>query len=403
MDPTDRGGAPAAEIPDRQRTVLRAPRVEFDLSALALGAGGWLAYQWSWPALAAILSVPEVDKVPSWLGLRTEFFQRTLAWTGMPFREHVLSLVGASSIVRPGERPGELRMFSIELPWWKYVVVAAWLLVLWSIVAGSIGRVYAVRMARDRSIGASEGLAFAFGNLRELLLAPLFVLAAAGTFLAVGAFAGAVVAIPVAGPFLQIALQPLAILAALAVTLFAIGGIFGFPILQAAIATERNGFLDAVSRTFSYVFTRPLTYLVSMTLVVLIASVVAAFGAAMIAIALRSMSFGASWAADASAPHDAVRALRDGTLFAQGPAAVLGWPQVDKASGVDAMRVYVAWAVTAFASIVIHGFVLSYFVGGIADTYFLLRKEVDGIDEGEVYVEGEEATLGEPLPGEPRP
>jgi hypothetical protein len=66
------------------------------------------------------------------------------------------------------------------------------------------------------------------------------------------------------------------------------------------------------------------------------------------------------------------------------------------------MSVYVAWAFTAFAAILIHGYVLSYFVGGITDTYFLLRREVDGIDDGEVYAEDAQASLGEPLPGEPR-
>jgi hypothetical protein len=63
--------------------------------------------------------------------------------------------------------------------------------------------------------------------------------------------------------------------------------------------------------------------------------------------------------------------------------------------------IYVSWGVTVLAALVVHGWVLSYFVGGLTDTYFLLRREVDGIDDGEVYTEGAEATLGEPVAGEP--
>ncbi len=386
-----------AETAERQRTVLRAPRVDFDLSALALGAFGWLAYQLSWPALASILAVPEVGGVPAWIGLRSAFFDRVLGWTGLPYTNHIHGLVGSLGQIRLRDGPA----YDPQLPWWKYAVVGVWLLVLWSIVAGAISRVYAVRIARDESIGAGEGLSFSISNLKQFLLAPLFVAAAAALFLGLAAAAGAASAIPGAGPFLQIVMQPLALVAALVVLILAIGGIFGLPVMQAALATEKNGTLDAISRTFSYVFTKPVAYLVSVVLVTVVAGVIAAFGAALIAIAARAMMFGASWASDPSAPIDAARAIGGGIDVGMKPGGVLGWPQVEKFDGLPVMWVYVAWAITALATIVVNGYVLSYFVGGLTDTYFLLRREVDGIDDTEVYVEGAEASLGEPLAGEP--
>lgn len=390
-----------AETAERQRTVLRAPRVEFDLSALVLGAFGWLAYQLSWPALASLLAV-DGGGVRAWEALRNDFFWLVLGWMRLPFTEQVFLLVGARPmLVSPG-KPGELAtIHSLDLPWWKYVVVGVWMLVLWSVVAGAISRVYAVRIARDESIGAGQGLAFSIANLRAYLQAPLFVAAAAGFFLGLAALAGAASAIPGAGPFLEIVLHPLALVAGLVVLVIALGGIFGFPVMQAALATERNGTLDAISRTFSYVFTKPVAYLVSVVLVTVVAGVISAFGAAFLGIVERAMVFGASWASDPAAPIDAGRAIGAGINVGMQSGGVLGWPHTDKFDGLPLVWVYVAWAFTALATIVVNGYVLSYFVGGLTDTYFLLRREVDGIDDTEVYVEGAEATLGEPLAGEP--
>jgi hypothetical protein len=394
-----------AEPVERSRTVLRAPRVEFDLSALVLGAGGWLAYQWSWPALAALLQVPD-GKFRSWEALRNQFFGKVLGRLGLPFTDHIADLAGAHwPMFLPPQKAGDaITAYSVPLEKWKYAVVAAWLLVLWSVVAGAIARVYAVRIARDESIGATDGLAFSFANLRAFLQAPLFVAAAAGLFLGLAALAGAGSAIPGVGAFLEILLHPLALVAGLIVVVMAAGGIFGFPIMQAALATERNGTLDAISRTFSYVFTKPVAYIASVSIVTLVSSVILAFGGAFIGITQRAMTFGAGWNADPSAPIDAERAIRDGTIFGASGDGVLGWPHVvEKLDGVPHVWIYVSWAFTVIAALAVHGWVLSYFVGGLTDTYFLLRREVDGIDDGEVYTEGAEATLGEPLAGEPAP
>lgn len=391
-----------AEPGERQRTVLRAPRVEFDLSALVLGALGWLAYQWIWPALASLLSVPE-GRVRPWDALRNEFFGRLLNWLGLPYTDHIGALVGARWPMRlPPEKEGDkFTDYALDLPVWKLAVVGVFLLVLWSVVAGAISRVYAVRFARDESIGAGDGLAFSFGNLKAFLMAPLFVATAAALCLGVAALAGAGSAIPGAGPFLQIVLHPLAIVASLLALVLAIGGVFGLPMTQAALATERNGFLDAVSRTYSYVFTRPVSYVVCVGIVTGVAGVIAAFGNAFQLMTLRAMTFGASWAADSTAPIDAPRALFGGIAFGVTPEAALGWPQVEKVSGLPLVWIYVAWAFSVLTAAIVNGFVLSYFVGGLTDTYFLLRRDVDGIDDSEVFVEGAHAKLSDPLPDEP--
>jgi hypothetical protein len=405
-----------AEPAERQRTVLRAPRVEFDLSALALGAGGWLAYQWTWPALASVLAVEPAaptgagvvaSPIPSWHVLRWEFFHRLLGWIGLPFTNFVEDLAGApGAVLLKATKDGKETPFvyqladpaRAELAVWKLVVVGAWLLVLWSIVAGAVSRVYAVRIARDESIGAGDAVAFSVGNLASFVKAPLFVAAAAAFFFGLAALAGAGTAIPTAGAFLGVVLHPLALLAGLVVTIIAVGGIFGLPVMHAALATERNGALDAISRTFSYVFTRPVAYVVAVGIVAAVAAVIVQFGLAFVGLATRAMQFGGSW------NQDAVGALGSGATFALQPGGVMGWPHFSNPESVPlaaAVGVYVAWFVTAAAWTLINGFALAYFVGGLTDTYFLLRRDVDGIDDSEVYVEGETQSLGDPIVGEP--
>jgi hypothetical protein len=374
-----------AETPERQRTVVRIPRVEFDLSALAAGAIGWLAYQGSWSLLASMLGAGGGGE------LRGRFAARLVEWMGLPF------LAAALDAPRMAASP----FGGGGLPAWKFAVVAGWMLVLWSVVAGAIARIYAMRIARDESIGLTDAFGFAFSNLKQFVLAPVFVAAAGVFFLGLAALAGALSAIPGVGPFVQVAAHPLALLAGLVVIVIAAGGVFGLPLMQSALAAERNGTLDAISRTFSYVFTRPVAYIVSCGLVALVCRVIDAFGGAFLDITTRAMRFGAGWNTHPADSIDADRAIGWGALAGRDDSALFAWPDPQRAEGLPVVGFYVAWFMTALAAIAVHGYVLAYFVGGLTDVYFMLRRDVDGIDEGEVYAEGAEPSLGAPVAGEP--
>ncbi len=401
---------------ERRRTVLRAPRVDFDLSALALGSVGYLAYQWIWPALAAVLQVQPTTiapsggppaTVPAAVGLKWEFFSKVFGFLGIPYGGRIFEFLGVQTGVQAQEGGKSAvypfpQFLKADVDAWKLVVTGLALLVLWSIVGGAISRVYAVRTARDESIGAGDGLAFSMGNLRSFLQAPLFVIAAAALFFGLASFAAFLGSLPYAGPFLSVVLYPLGLLAALIVTVFLAGLIFGLPILQAALATERNGTLDAISRTFSYIFTRPVAFLVSLVMVVIVVGVIHEFGGMFLSTFLHTLQVGAgSGPSDGSDFRSPGRdALVQGFL-AGNQNGLFSLPPLE---GVDffvgAWRV-VAWLFTALTLIALNGFTLSYFVGGLTDTYFLLRGEVDGIDESQVFVEEDAASLGEPLQGEP--
>lgn len=392
----------------RTRTRITVPRVDFDLSALGVGMIGWFAYQVCWRLVAPLLGyASEYDvrinatasgKIPGFEVLRRAFFEHVLALLRVPYLDRLLVEIGWAPVqlFAPGAADAPLEPFRVVVPWWHHVVVALVLLVVWSVIGGALARVHAVRIARDRSISWDDGFAFSISNLRAFVQAPLFVLLAALLFMALDAAAGAAIAIPWAGAILQLVLQPLALLAGLIVTIIVLGGVFGFPLLQSAVAADRNGTLDAVSRTFSYAFTRPVLFIGGGALVFAVGGLIAALGAWFLeGVTLRGLLLGASWS------EETAQAIGVGYAAARS----FGVPNVPDGMGTPAtISVWVSYVWSALAILAVRGFVLSYVVGGLTDLYFLLREEVDGTPTSEVYLEdAPELDLGEPLDGEPQP
>ncbi len=393
----------------RSRTRITVPRVDFDLGALAVGMIGYFAYQLSWRLLAPLLQfksmyeirVPRdgalVDaEVPGFEVLRRACFESLIGLVRLPYFDRLMLELGwapqqwASRAVEGAPPTG----FAVETHWWQFAAVAAFMLVLWSIVGGALSRVHAVRIARDKSIRWDDGFAFSLSNLRAFVQAPLFVLLAAALFVALDAAAGAAIAIPWAGAFLQIILHPLAMLAGLIVTIIALGGVFGYPLLQSAIAVERNGMLDAVSRTYSYAFTRPVMYATGGAMVFAVAALISMIGGWFMNYAsIGGLTLGASYSAET------VAALQIGYLAASN----FGVPRVPEEFTTPAViSVWVSYVWSGLWWLAVRGFVLSYVVGGLTDLYFLLREEVDGTPSTEIYMDDEpELDLGDPIPGQP--
>lgn len=390
----------------RRRTALHFPRVEFDLSALILGMGGYLLYWAVWGPLAGVLAIADRLQLPTDVRLDTtsagallqrEFWAHVLARLELPFLDRLAGLAGWKQTVavqlvegKPGARQASLDVPYLELPWWHFAVVAAVLLVVWSLVSAALSRVHAVRIARDRSIGPVGGLEFALGQLPAYVLAPLFVLGAAVLFGGGTALLGALVAVPWAGPVLQLVAHPLALVSGVVFTIVALGLVFGLPLTHAALATERNGYLDAVSRTFSYAFTRPLPFVFGFAVVLFVGDLLSRIGTWFVARTSELLYLGAGWSDGA---REAVQAGVQSGL-------ALSWPDGEFGGALLGTAIVTSLC-TSLALLAVKGLVLSYVVGGLTDVYFQLRGEVDGIEDREVYLDEDELSFGEPLGSEP--
>jgi len=162
-------------------------------------------------------------------------------------------------------------------------------------------------------------------------------------------------------------LWPLVLLGWTVMALFLLGLLFGWPLMWAVIGAEGTDCFDALSRTYNYLFSRPLHALfyavVAIGIGILGWLLVANFAAAIVYLSY--------WAASWGAGVDAVYAVRTGDGL--GPVGGFGgfwirfWAECVKLLAV--------------------GFLYSYLWTTATGIYFLLRRDVDARELDEVFLE----------------
>ena len=133
------------------------------------------------------------------------------------------------------------------------------LLFFWMVFA----RTAAVRIASTQQSGFFASLKFSLKKMKSLLLAltiPCLLFATAWGFCKFG-FGHSC---PANG--LEVIASPVAAVAAFIAVFFKVILLFGFPLMIAAVVTDRSDGFDALSRTISYMTQRPLHYLLYLIL-----------------------------------------------------------------------------------------------------------------------------------------
>ncbi len=277
----------------------------------------------------------------------------TLAWTQLstPFRR-VFSLKATTS----------------ELAFW--VLCGLWTLAVWSFAGGAITRTTAVQLAADEKLGWSSMATYVLARWRSYIGAPLFPLLGVllvtipililGLLLRSGAttwIAGLVWILPLAGGLLA--------------AILLLGLLFGWPLMWATISSEGTDSFDALSRSYAYVFQRPLQYL----FYIMVAAVLGALGWLLV------MNFAAGvihltyWSASWGAGNAAV----EETMSAGGGASIVHF-----------------W--TSCVKILAVGYLYSYFWTASTAIYFVLRRDVDATEMDEVFLDEDAAESSFGLP-----
>ncbi len=154
------------------------------------------------------------------------------------------------------------RWFDPSISWDQfafYGLGGLWSLLVWSLIGGAITRTAIVRLGRDERVGLRESLEFSGRKFFSILGAPLLPLAAVfglgvplfvlGLLMRtnIGVAIGGMLWLPVG-------------LVGFSMTLFAVGVLFGWPLMWSAICTEGSDAFDAISRSYAYTYQRPLQY-----------------------------------------------------------------------------------------------------------------------------------------------
>ena len=250
-----------------------------------------------------------------------------------------------------------------------YVFSGLWNVVVWAFFAGAITRITAVQLGREQRVDLRTAGRFAGKQYVWSVLAPLFPLL--GVLLAAAPIAllGLVMRVGF-GVAVAAVLWPLVLLGGLIMTVLLLGLAAGWPLMWPTISSEEHGdAFEAFSRSFSYVFQRPLHYLGYILLAVAVGwlgwLLVSGFSEALIELCL----YAASWGAGAQRINE----------ISQGPAEGLLW------FGSSLIAMF-NWLVRAAAT----AFNFSFFFCVSTAIYLLMRRSVDQNGFDDVYLEDEQ-------------
>jgi hypothetical protein len=322
------------------------------------------------------------------------------------------------------------------------------LIAIWSYFGGAIARIAAYEIAKDgERIETRKALQFAKKKFWSFFWSPLICLIGLAFFAIcnyVGGLVGGVLDYLHVGAPLVALLLPLALLSGFIMTLIALGTVAGLPLFAPAVAAEGTDSFDAVSRGFSYVYSRPWHYLgyqiVSAVYGYVCIGFVIVFAVLMCHWGIKAGAAGfklcglmhcdaqgqgsfdrlanASWGLILSEEH------QNSARYGWDPGAIVRGPHpygrlqalandivdVDyMAAPVDGKPLHsIAGAILTFWLVITLGlalgYVVSYAVSQQTMIYYILRKKVDGIEMNEVFEETEEeakpATVEAPKPAD---
>lgn len=289
--------------------------------------------------------------------------------------------------------------------WWMFrehpvyfVLFGVGLLFIWSCCGGAICRIAAVQFARDRKLTMKEGLAFSTDRLiNGFALAPCIPLAIAVFIMVLMALGGVFLRIPLLGDVIGGLLFILAIVGGFGIFLLLLGLAIGGGLFWPAVAVEAADAFDAFSRGLSYPLTRAWKAIWYVVVSVLFASVSWVFVNLSTFFALKItrgiVTFGSTWfglwmrenaAGAKTSKVELLWPLAGPNDLYHAP----NWASLTFFEHISAFFVglYVALVIAAMWS-----FLASFYFCSTTVIYFLLRRDVDGTDLEDVFLEDDGA------------
>jgi hypothetical protein len=383
--------------------IVRALRMALSPRALLLAAAGFLATLLAWAFFAALFTLtPPAER---WLGFQDAPAPLDVAEARsrnplraidslVPDRPPLLDRLSAEPPSEVLEALGAVRPsmpLDRPLPWvWRSLSGPVWAalrleatpadlaclllcgissVAIWGLFGGAISRMAAVELACDERVGLFAALRYAAGKWLSYFGAPLLpvlgiALAAAPIWL-LGWLMRADVGLLVVG-LLWAALLALGFV----MMLLMVGLLFGWPLMWAAISTEGTDSFDALSRSYAYVFQRPLRYgfyvLVAALLGWLGWIVVENFAAGVVWLTY----WAASWSGGAERVGQVLAAPSPLEGVARGGAALVGF-----------------WA--GLVKLLAVAYLFSYFWTAMTAVYLVLRRDVDATEMDEVFLDAD--------------
>ncbi len=257
------------------------------------------------------------------------------------------------------------------------ILCGLWGAAVWAFFGAAICRTAAVKLAADEQIGVAAALRFASRKWPSYFSAPL--LPVCGVALAtILIFILGLIMRSNLGLVLGGILWPLVLVAGFLMAVLLLGLLFGWPLMWAAISVEGTDSFDALSRTYAYVFQRPLRYL----FYVVVAAVIGWLGWILVREFAAGVVWLGYWAAGWGCGHDQIDAILSGSNQLSG-------------IGQFGARMIRFWA--GCVKILAVGYLFSYFWSAAVAVYFQLRRDINAAETDEVFLDAD-ASEEEPAP-----
>jgi hypothetical protein len=330
-----------------------------------------------------------------------------------------------------------IEMFSAGVTWVGFfflLLCGIWELIVWGLIGGAITRIAALKFTRDEAPGPVAAISNVLAKLPSYSLPPLIALGGAAVFAAQLAILGLLMNIALFA-FLAGLAWPFVLLLGLLMAILLLGALIGWPLMWATISVEGTDAFDALSRSYAYAYQRPwrLLWYVLVVAVIAIVSMCVVRIFALTAIALGDWSI--DWGATAYTMQEVVRPEvdsvdRDARSAETAASAAVAdnepapdttaAPQLIAPNATDSAAPQTArteasaagaspgdlglmrsgarraisfwkWLMEALAAGYQAGFLWVAAVG----VYLLLRRDIDGVQTTEVYVD-QDAEFGVP-------
>jgi hypothetical protein len=156
------------------------------------------------------------------------------------------------------------------------LIVLFWTLATWALFGGMITRMASVELAGKDPISVPEAFRFTLSRYWSYLCAPLVPIGLIALIVVFSIVFGAFHLIPGFGDFWSGILWPIMILFGLGMALLLVG-FTGYPLMYPTISVEGSDTLDALSRSYNYVYQSPWSYLWYCLVAILYGAVVVFF------------------------------------------------------------------------------------------------------------------------------
>ncbi len=355
--------------------LFRTWRIALQLRLMVLAAAGFLAMAVGWQAIARVFSGTDNPQTaarlaayrwfdvggqhlaapphaPSW-ALPSITWQDTLwfsawHWLSTPFRQ-LFEETSATSLA-------------------VALLCLLWSLIVWAFFGGAITRLASLELARRQRAALGDALRYARRKWLSYFAAPLFPLIGV-LLLSLPLVIGGLVMRTNFGVFLAGLGWPLAVGLGFLLMLLVVGVGFGWPLMWPAISIEvGSDSFDALSRSYSYVFQRPLHYLGYAVVIALVGGIAGTIVNWLIDWIAFLPVWAVSWGSGGQ---------RGELLFAPGNDAplLLEW-------GSALIRFW-TWLLRSLK----FGYLFSFFWTASSAAYLLLRLETDGTELDEIHID----------------